>query len=296
MSGVQVQHEGRLITIFSASNYCGRIGNTGGTMLISPQLDYQLMEHWAPSVTELLALEASEQQAAELEQAEGEVVPQPSSPHDDPHSMRRRFSVEANRLMAADMVRKMKDLVATHKSQLLAFYEEADTGDTGEVSRDVWLRGLQDVLQSRLPWAEFASELFSPDPSGAVRYRLFLQRYSVEGSKDGWHARLLGTLHAALCQRDLRDTLAFFDTNEDGVVTVEELEQVLGSFSLGESSGQIKQLSARLLRGRPHMKTSTLLEHFSLEYRDADPDSPGGSRQPPEWARPLLKTVRLMEA
>lgn len=56
----QVQHAGRLVTIFSASNYCGRIGNTGGTMLLTPALDYQLMEHWAPSVAELLKMDEEE--------------------------------------------------------------------------------------------------------------------------------------------------------------------------------------------------------------------------------------------
>ena len=41
LTGVQVLHDGRLVTVFSASNYCGRIGNTGGTMLLTPELNYQ---------------------------------------------------------------------------------------------------------------------------------------------------------------------------------------------------------------------------------------------------------------
>ena len=34
-----------------------RIGNTGGTMLLTPNLDYQLMEHWSPSLAELLKIQ-----------------------------------------------------------------------------------------------------------------------------------------------------------------------------------------------------------------------------------------------
>ena len=74
MTGVQVQHDGRLITVFSASNYCGRIGNTGGTMILSPQLDYQLMEHWAPSLAELAAME--QQEAAAAAEARALAAPQ----------------------------------------------------------------------------------------------------------------------------------------------------------------------------------------------------------------------------
>ena len=77
-----------------------------------------------------------------------------------------------------------------------------------------------------MPWDDFISELVSPEADGRVHFATFLNRYSVEGNNGGWKARLLGALHATLCERDLRDTLAFFDTNQDGVVTVDELEQV----------------------------------------------------------------------
>jgi protein phosphatase len=96
MSGVAVQHDGRLITVFSASNYCGRIGNTGGTMLLTPSLDYQLMEHWSPTLAELLRIEDEERRAAAGE-AEAPVAPAA------PKQLRRQFSADAEKLMQASV-------------------------------------------------------------------------------------------------------------------------------------------------------------------------------------------------
>ena len=95
------------------------------------------------------------------------------------------------------------------------------------VHSDTWLRGLREVLSTLLPWEDYVSELVTLEADGTVRYRPFLARYTVETGRGGWNARLLGTLHAALCKGSLNETLQFFDPNQDGVVTVDELEQVL---------------------------------------------------------------------
>ena len=113
MSGVAVQHDGRLITVFSASNYCGRIGNTGGTMLLTPSLDYQLMEHWSPSLEELLQIEEEERAS----QASGEA---PSAPP-APAQLRRQNSTSAELKMQADVLEKLKEMICAHTPQLRAF-------------------------------------------------------------------------------------------------------------------------------------------------------------------------------
>ena len=136
MSGVAVQHDGRLITVFSASNYCGRIGNTGGTMLLTPSLDYQvssskqakqhapkpslshhlphtshhppftllchyqLMEHWSPSLEELVRIEMEEEAA----KSAGD---EPAAPP-GPVQLRRQFSADAELMMQADVLEKLK--------------------------------------------------------------------------------------------------------------------------------------------------------------------------------------------
>ena len=40
--GFQSHHDGRLITVFSASNYCGRTGNYGAVCIFSPDCSFQI--------------------------------------------------------------------------------------------------------------------------------------------------------------------------------------------------------------------------------------------------------------
>ena len=53
-------------------------------MILSPHLDYQLMEHWAPTMAELVAMEKQEEAEAEALRA--------------PQEEQSRFSAQAPRL------------------------------------------------------------------------------------------------------------------------------------------------------------------------------------------------------
>ena len=44
--GFQSHHDGRLITVFSASNYCGRTGNYGAVCIFSPDCSYEIQVGW----------------------------------------------------------------------------------------------------------------------------------------------------------------------------------------------------------------------------------------------------------
>ena len=87
------------------------------------------------------------------------------------------------------------------------------------------MAGLREVVQAALPWDSFVHDLANVDAAGRVRYQTFLARYRVESSDTAWQGRVLASLYAKLCEKDLSGTLAFFDTNLDGQVTTVELTQ-----------------------------------------------------------------------
>ena len=69
-------------------------------MLLTPSLDYQLMEHWSPSLDELIRIEAEEEKAAAT--AGDAPVPQ------GPVALRRQHSTDAELKMQADVLEKLK--------------------------------------------------------------------------------------------------------------------------------------------------------------------------------------------
>jgi len=283
MSGVAVQHDGRLITVFSASNYCGRIGNTGGTMLLTPSLDYQLMEHWSPSLTELLRIEEEEAAAA------GGAADAPPAPP-APKQLRRQFSTDAEMLMQADVLEKLKESICGHKPQLMRWYDTHDAGGTGTISVELAVQGLKEVVQGQMPWADYLPELATLEPGGAaVVYRSFLGRYRISSAQSGWQTRMLSSLMESISSLSLQQTLEFFDPNNDGVVSVDELRAVLSGFAFGLPDDYIDQLTKQLLGGKDSLRTAELLELLDVQYKE-DGDS-GEARTPPAWATPLLEAV-----
>lgn len=296
MTGVQVQHDGRLITVFSASNYCGRIGNTGGTMILSPQLDYQLMEHWAPTLAELVAMEQQEAEAAAASAAAAARVEASlgsGGAAAPPKEHQSRFSEQATEIMQSDVLGKMKELIALNKPRLQQHYVAADAAATGRVTQQQLVRGLREALPGgvTLPWDDFVRDLATFDAQGLVRYQAFLNRYRLGSDDEAWQSRVLGALYAKLCDKDLSATLAFFDINQDGEVTRQELSQVLREESIGLEGQQIDVLASSLLKGQHAVKTTELLDNFTVKYKETDKDAGGGPRATPAWAQSLLDTV-----
>ena len=46
--GHSTDHDGRCVTVFSASNYCGVVGNRGAICVISPDKSYKFVTYEAP--------------------------------------------------------------------------------------------------------------------------------------------------------------------------------------------------------------------------------------------------------
>ena len=48
LRGFEERHDRRLLTVFTASNYCGMAGNHGAIVVFDSEMSYTLEEHMAP--------------------------------------------------------------------------------------------------------------------------------------------------------------------------------------------------------------------------------------------------------
>lgn len=176
------------------------------------------MEHWAPSITELVEIEKAEAAEDLAEPSKHRnLAPSQSSVLEK----RKSFKATADAMMRADVLRKMKEMITERKGALGCHLRRLET--SGTLSAALLLEALREVLEPSLPWEDYLPELAHADAHGQYSVRKLLARYRVGHASDGWQANLLSDLRAKLINATSVEMLAFFDPNSDGTVTRVEL-------------------------------------------------------------------------
>ena len=203
--GFEFTHKTQLLTLFSASNYCGDTDNMGA-FVVFKSADMQ----------------------ANIEQF---MASQPTST--GPSKLARTHKA---------VIAKLVDLICASKHDLYWYFSHLDSRHTGTVSRVEWADALKTVLKLDLPFMRLVGDLATVGKDGRVNYGNFLDRYKVDvGVSADWHEKMVERVYEKLVVAcaDATEAYRMFDVNDDGTVEYHEFVNALKKLDLGLSDAQL---------------------------------------------------------
>lgn len=188
--GYEYRHEGRVLTIFSASNYCGQ--NNAGAVIRwefnNPQP--QIMQHRVDA-GKIRNLSFSGQ----IKQMEGSTY------------------------------RQLTEKIIANRSSLLAAFRQADRNQNGHVSLRAWESIMSSVLQMHLPWVTIRSKLVQEDSEG-ILYETMFKGYTLNNSRiQISNSQIMENLYQ--WKDILAAIFKLIDTNNSGSINRQEFSEVI---------------------------------------------------------------------
>jgi len=271
--GYQKVHSGRVLTVFSASNYCGEAANQGAVAIFRSAdfPSYTLHEYYAPSLKQIAALVI----AGNKEWAkEGRLL----SESEKTAKEEGWWHKELSKLMIA---------IVQMKPQIWTKFHEATHGER-TVDHDTWIKLLSETVGAHWHW-EMAWKMWGlGDLDAKIDFTNFLQRFSVVLRHDA-EARLKYKNIACCFEKILEEhsnlsrTLHKFDADGSGMVTSKGLRAALKSLDLGLTRAQIDSMLHVLFNGKEcdgvsKMPVQEFLGRFTMVYKHAEDALTAGER------------------
>jgi Ca2+-binding EF-hand superfamily protein len=279
--GCEWLHDGRLLTVFSASRYTGKGDNKGAVIVFNSALQYITKAFTAlplgrthpmcwNAATMSLELHASvvppgsssgggaqpaahtprhfasaaaaAAAAASFASAAAAAPPPPHAPSAQP-----TLSEAVRRMIVERIVLRKPDLHFFYAAEEAKAGKSSSGSGSGTITKATWAEGLRQVLGLDLPWLSLQPMLVALEAgSGRVNYSRFLDRYSIamRSADTAWMEGIVDTVASRLLGAfgSLEDTFRSLDVDGSGGIDLPELAAALEGLSLGLSRAQVAAL------------------------------------------------------
>ncbi|RHY33823.1 hypothetical protein DYB32_001382 [Aphanomyces invadans] len=138
--GYDVLHGGRLITLFSASRYCGTQMNKGAFLTLGSDLQPEIQQFYGNPLNESEWERPEDEQAKMQENLEG------------------------------DALRMIAERICDHKADLFWYFTQHEHEHKGTVPRLVWAEALKSILGIDLPFLLYQTKLADSEPDNTINY------------------------------------------------------------------------------------------------------------------------------
>ncbi|KYO30211.1 serine/threonine-protein phosphatase with EF-hands 1 isoform X1 [Alligator mississippiensis] len=191
--GYEVIHGGKVITIFSASNYYEEGSNRGAYIKLNPNLIPRFVQYQV-------------------------------SKHTRKETLNQRVSV-----VECSALKSLREKIYTHRLELIETFKQYDPNDTGYISVGEWALAMESVLHLDLPWRTLRSRLVQLGSDERVDYLSCFDDLEIEQPLKEVQPALVETF--CRYRNDLETIFNIIDKDRSGLISIEEFRQTWRFFS-----------------------------------------------------------------
>ncbi|NXN64823.1 PPE1 phosphatase, partial [Himantopus himantopus] len=191
--GYEISHDGKVITIFSASNYYEEGSNRGAYIKLNPELIPRFVQYRVSRYT------------------------------------RRQNLRERVGTIESSALKSLREKIYAHRSELTSAFAQYDVNGTGKISVNDWAAAMESVLQLELPWRMLRSQLAQMNPDGEVDFMSCFYDLKIGQPVKEVQPALVETL--CRYRRDLEIIFNIIDKDHSGLISLEEFGQTWKLFT-----------------------------------------------------------------